>query len=206
MSDVRAAIETALNGMAPLLAAAAISTSSVATSTVILTTAPHGLATGLYVKIAAHLGSTPSINGIFPVTVLTTTTFSIPVTVTIGGTGGTVTAQLSAWENVDFAPITGIPYQSGTLVPAKPDNIEIGPMYREQGFYQVDLAYPEQVGAKAPEARAALVRSTFKRGNTFSSNGVTVTIMGTPQVLQGYPSPGCWVVPVRIPYQAWITA
>ena len=67
----------------------AISTSSVADPSVITTSGAHGLASGMTVVIAGHAGSTPSINSTHVVTVLNATTFSIPVNVTVGGTGGT---------------------------------------------------------------------------------------------------------------------
>lgn len=67
----------------------AIVSSSVANPTVITTTSAHGLYTGMQVVIAGHSGSTPSINGTHTVTVVTTTTYTIPVNVTVGGTGGT---------------------------------------------------------------------------------------------------------------------
>lgn len=68
-----------------------VSTSSVAVSSVITTATAHGLATGNRVIIRNHAGSTPSINNtIYTVTVLTPTTFSIPVNVTVAGTGGTI--------------------------------------------------------------------------------------------------------------------
>lgn len=72
-------------------AAVAIATSSVADPSVITTSAAHGLVTGDLVTIAGHSGSTPAINGRYIVTVLNATTFTIPVAVTVGGTGGTVT-------------------------------------------------------------------------------------------------------------------
>lgn len=204
MSDVRNAIENALTAMAPLLATATISTSSVAASTVITTSAAHGLATGVYVQIAGH-NSTPTINGIYKITVISTTKFSIPIAVTVAGSGGTATAQLSAWENVDFVPVTGIPYQTCSIVLGKPANTEMGASFFEVGFAQIDCVYPSQTGPNAAEARAAAIRTAFKRGNTFASNGVTVMVTGTPQIMNGYPSPGCWVLPVRIPFQAQIT-
>lgn len=68
-----------------------IATSSVADPTVITTSGAHGLTTGDVVTIAGHSGSTPAINGRYIVTVLNSTTFTIPVAVTGGGTGGTVT-------------------------------------------------------------------------------------------------------------------
>lgn len=69
----------------------AITSSSVADPTV-LTTAAHGITIGTteVVTIAAHTGSTPAINGTHAFTALTSTTGTIPVNVTVGGTGGTI--------------------------------------------------------------------------------------------------------------------
>jgi hypothetical protein len=70
---------------------ATISASSVADPSIITTAAAHGLEDGATVVIAGHSGSTPSINGSHVITVIDGTSFSIPVDVTVGGTGGTVT-------------------------------------------------------------------------------------------------------------------
>jgi hypothetical protein len=70
-------------------ATVSITSSSVGDPTVI-TSAAHSLVTGDVITIAGHTGSTPAINGAWPVTVLTATTFEIPVAVTVGGTGGTI--------------------------------------------------------------------------------------------------------------------
>jgi len=67
-----------------------ISSSSAANPTVITTAADHGLLTGDWIKIENHTGSIPSLNGIHQVTRLGKTTFSIPVEVTTGGTGGSL--------------------------------------------------------------------------------------------------------------------
>lgn len=69
----------------------AITSSSVADPTV-LTTAAHGISIGAtdVVTIAGHTGSTPSINGSHLFTAISSTTGSIPVNVTVGGTGGTL--------------------------------------------------------------------------------------------------------------------
>lgn len=66
----------------------AITSSSVANPTVITTASPHGLTTNENVVISGHTGSTPSINGEHNVTVTGANTFTIPVNVTVGGTGG----------------------------------------------------------------------------------------------------------------------
>jgi uncharacterized phiE125 gp8 family phage protein len=85
-------------GRIPMRAAAmlvtpaiAIASSSVANPTIITTTVPHGLASGDEVTIDGHAGSTPTVNGARTATVLTATTFTVPVDVSVGGTGGTVT-------------------------------------------------------------------------------------------------------------------
>lgn len=69
----------------------AVASSSVANPSVVTTSAAHGITNGATVTIAGHTGSTPAINGSHVATVIDATTFSIPVNVTAGGTGGTVT-------------------------------------------------------------------------------------------------------------------
>ena len=65
-----------------------ITSNTAANPTVVTTSTPHGLTTGAVVNISGS-NSTPSIDGSFPVTVLSPTTFSIPVNVTAAGTAGT---------------------------------------------------------------------------------------------------------------------
>jgi hypothetical protein len=69
----------------------AITSSSVADPTV-LVTAAHGITVGAteVVTIATHTGSTPAINGTHIFTATSATTGTIPVNVTVGGTGGTL--------------------------------------------------------------------------------------------------------------------
>jgi hypothetical protein len=71
----------------------AIAYSTAALPSVITTLGAHGLTTGQIVEIANHLVNT-AIDGTWSVTVLTTTTFSVPVLGSgIGGQSGTVTLQ-----------------------------------------------------------------------------------------------------------------
>lgn len=71
-----------------LSASRLITTSSVANPTVITTDAHHGFTNGQTVTISGHSGSTPSINGDHVVTSTGDHTFTIPVNVSVGGTGG----------------------------------------------------------------------------------------------------------------------
>ncbi len=68
----------------------AITSSSIANPSVITTPVAHGIVTGSLVLIASHSGETPEIEGEHVATVTSSTTFTIPVNVTTGGTGGTV--------------------------------------------------------------------------------------------------------------------
>jgi uncharacterized phiE125 gp8 family phage protein len=76
--------------------AIAIVSSSIANPTVLTTATPHGLATGDTVTVAGHSGSTPAVSGTYTATVLSPTTLSVPVNVTVAGTGGTVTRAAAA--------------------------------------------------------------------------------------------------------------
>jgi hypothetical protein len=66
-----------------------ITSSSVSNPTSLLAVA-HKLRTGDSVVIAGHSGSTPSLNGTHTVTVVDNDHVTIPVTVTVGGSGGTI--------------------------------------------------------------------------------------------------------------------
>lgn len=72
----------------------AITSISVASPTQIVTTTPHGLATGDSVLIAGT-STTPTTNGTFTATVINATTFTVPVNVTIGG--GAVGTVQKTW-------------------------------------------------------------------------------------------------------------
>jgi hypothetical protein len=74
-----------------------IASSSVDNPTVITTDQSHDMSTGDSIIIAGHTGSTPDINGTHTITVTGATTFTIPVNVTVGGTGGTVMATGDAY-------------------------------------------------------------------------------------------------------------
>ena len=79
----------AIGGAAP----AAITVTGVAIGNpAVVTATGHGLATGDSVTIAGVTGSTPPVNGVHKITVIDEDSFSIPVNVTVAGTGGTATS------------------------------------------------------------------------------------------------------------------
>ena len=64
-----------------------ISGNTAANPTVVTTSIPHGLSNNEQVVISGS-NSTPSINGLYNITYISPTTFSIPVNVTVPGTTG----------------------------------------------------------------------------------------------------------------------
>jgi hypothetical protein len=72
----------------PGLRAIPITSNSQANPSVVTTPVPHGLATGQVVVISGVATSSPTINGTRTVTVTGTHTFTVPVNVTVAGTGG----------------------------------------------------------------------------------------------------------------------
>jgi hypothetical protein len=96
-----------------------ITSSSVANPTVITCATPHGLTSGDTVLIAGHSGSTPTVNGERVATVLSTTTFSVPVNVTVGGTGGTVKQMSTQAGGAAYLQVTALSLGGYTNVVAK---------------------------------------------------------------------------------------
>lgn len=88
-----------------------ISGNTVANPSVVTTTENHGLITGQTVVISGS-NSTPSLNGSRVVTVISPTTFSVPVNVTNAGTAGSV--------QVPHPELFG--YLRGQLAPESDDN------------------------------------------------------------------------------------
>lgn len=83
--DIDVVLNVQLNGLT-----VNISTIGTGSPGIINTVTPHGLTNGQTVTIAAVVGGTPVINGNHIVTVTDTDTFTIPVNITVAGTGGTV--------------------------------------------------------------------------------------------------------------------
>lgn len=93
-----------------------IASSSVANPSVITTPVAHRLTTGDTVLISGHTGSTPSINGEHAVTVTGEFTFTIPVNVTVGGTGGSFVRGKTNAGGAGYLEVTD--HQLGTFTGA----------------------------------------------------------------------------------------
>lgn len=94
----------------PASSTVAITSSSVANPSVITTAVAHGLDDTQQVRIVGHANSTPDINTWWEITLINSTTFSIPVNVTVGGTGGTLAIFDSTEPAIEFS----LPNAGGT--------------------------------------------------------------------------------------------
>lgn len=109
-------VRPAIGATALISRTVAIVTSSVASPTVLTTTEPHGIVSGQTVTIAGHTGSTPALSGVYVATRTGDATFTVPVNVTTGGTGGTVARRIfggfvdkpteRGFQGVGLTPIT----------------------------------------------------------------------------------------------------
>ena len=92
----------------------------------------------------------------------------------------------TAWENVEFTPTPGTPWQEVRFLFNEPDNSTLYDGYhQERGVVQIALHYPVNRGAHAAAERAELIRAVFRRGATFTNGGVTTQIESTPRIGSG---------------------
>jgi hypothetical protein len=114
-------------------------------------------------------------------------------------------ALSTAYENVNFKPVTGVPYQRAILFPAQPENPTLGDAYyREVGFFQVSLYYPVNAGSVDCETRAEAVISHFKRATSMIEGGQAIQVTQTPTRTSATVQDGWYVVYVSIFYRSEI--
>jgi hypothetical protein len=112
-----------------------------------------------------------------------------------------MTALATAYENVDYVPVTGTPFQRFNLLPATPDNqVQGSSFYREQGLLQITLCYPQNKGANAVQTRAEAVKTHFKRGTTISESGLLVNVINTPTISSAFFEGDRYCIAVSIYY------
>ena len=107
-------------------------------------------------------------------------------------------ALATAWENVPYTPTIGTPFQRITLLPAEPDNPEMGDNYQQFGYMQIDLFYPLNNGPLTAMTRAELIRATFPRGTTLVSSDIKVLIERTPEIAPAYNDGEFYIIPVKV--------
>jgi hypothetical protein len=109
----------------PLQRVIPITSNSLANPSVVTTPVPHGLTTGDIIFIAGVITSSPTINGERTVTVISPTTFSVPVNVVTGGTGGTFVRANSSGGGVGYQQVSAFSGFTGFVgkIRDSPDDI-----------------------------------------------------------------------------------
>ena len=114
-------------------------------------------------------------------------------------------AIATAYENVEYKPVEGTPYQAVYFMPANPENPTMGDdYYRLIGIFQINLFYPLRDGTGTAEARAELIRTTFKRGTSMTNGSLTVIVNKTPEIVPGVVDEDRWLIPVKIRWYAGV--
>lgn len=188
---IRTALMTQFNSIPGIIPTVALSSITPGTPAIFNTgSTSHGLVTGIYVVISGIVGGDGDISDNYIVQVIDQYNFSLqdaatqqPISVTIAGTGGSVSANLTSWPNAMFQSVVGVPYAKVDWIDAAPSEPTQGGGYRiELGYMQVTLVYPPGIGTGALLARLELIRSYFKKGMTFVQSGLTITIPQSPQL------------------------
>lgn len=102
-----------------------ITSNTLANPSVVTTPVPHGLTTGQAILIAGVATSSPTINGQRTVTVISSTTFSVPVNVTTPGTGGTFVLASTVNGGAGYQAISAFSGFTGFIgkIRSSPDDI-----------------------------------------------------------------------------------
>ena len=147
-----------------------ITSNSQANPTVVTTPVPHGLTSGQVILISGVTGSDADINGEQTVTVVSTTTFTVPVDAsTSPGTGGSFVLASTVNGGVGFQQVSassGFTNYVGTLYDSPDDST-----------YSSLLAFTDTAGAIGAESKT--VSGTVDRylvhdGNVTGSGSITV--------------------------------
>lgn len=114
-------------------------------------------------------------------------------------------ALATAWENVNYVPVQGTPWQRVSLManPTFPLGLGPGGIVQWSGILQVSLFYPQNTGPGAAETRAGLLLSHFSRGLGLTAGSIKVLIE-VGYVRQAIPEPSWYHVPVTIPWYSYI--
>ena len=165
----------------PLLSGVSITSSSVANPSNILAVG-HGLLSGQSTVIAGHSGSTPNINATHVVTVIDVDNFTIPINVTVPGTGGTSTGILVITDSSAISwPVGDIHVGAGDVL----ELVSLGSGDYVATNYQMSTG----VALRGPETvhddligNGGDVTTSATTSGTAVDTGLTVTI--TPRAAQ----------------------
>ncbi|MBK7822932.1 MAG: hypothetical protein IPJ61_18280 [Tessaracoccus sp.] len=110
----------------------------------------------------------------------------------------------SAWENVSYTPITGVPWQRVNLLVNDPVDYAVSSDVVEQrGILQVTLYFPAGAGSAAAAARAQAIADRFAPVQTLISGATKVEILRTAHIAGGQVVDEWWCVPISIYWRSF---
>ena len=112
----------------------------------------------------------------------------------------------TAYENEDFTPTDGVPYQRENLLPNVPiDHAVTADLVEWQGLFQIMLCYPLGEGRGAAQTRAQAIADHFAPAQTLIEGAIKVYLNNTPRIGAGLIDEGRWCIPVTISWSAFKT-
>lgn len=112
----------------------------------------------------------------------------------------------TAWENVIFTPVNGVPYQKVDLMIADNKDLVVSDSsFLVVGFMQVLLVYPIGSGVKSSTIRADLICNHFKRGLQLTNGGYIVEVNKSPRVSPAYIDGAYYKMPITISFKCFIS-
>lgn len=110
----------------------------------------------------------------------------------------------TAWENTEYTPAVGTPWQRVNLLLADPvDYAVTSDVVEWRGLLQVTLYYPRGVGTAAASARAQAVATRFAPVQTLTSGSTEVEILSTARIETGTGVDEWWCIPISIPWRSF---
>lgn len=111
----------------------------------------------------------------------------------------------TAYENATFTPEAGVPYQRVNILRAPPADLVMGRTLTQlQGICQVSLFYPQGQGTADAETYAERIKAIFKPPMSITEAGTRIDVINTATIATGFTDGDRWVVPVSIPWSAYI--
>lgn len=154
-----------------------ITSNTLANPTIVTTPVPHKLTTGDVILISGVITSTPTINGQLAATVIDATHFSLPVNVTIAGTGGSFVRASTNNGGVGYQQVSDFTGFSGFVGKIR---------HSADDITYADLITFANVTAPPPDASAAQRLTVSGVVNRYLSFNGDVTGAGSIKPFVGF--------------------
>jgi hypothetical protein len=110
----------------------------------------------------------------------------------------------TAWENIEYTPALGTPWQRVRVLVNDPIDYAItADVVEQRGILEVLLFYPRGAGTATAAAMAKAIADRFAPVQTLTSSTTTVEIVSTASIGTAFPADEWWCVPVSIQWRSF---